>query len=96
VTVLPLSALYVPNSFTPNNDGINDNFKVSAVRLNEYNIIIVNRWNEIVFQSYDHECYWDGIYGGKLLPSDVYYYEVAYRDVTNKFNQKKGTITLIK
>lgn len=96
VTVLPLSALYIPNSFTPNNDDINDNFKVSATRINEFYIMIFNRWNEVLFQSYDYECYWDGNYNGNPLPSGVYYYEVVYRDVTNKFNQQKGTITLLK
>ncbi|MES2130879.1 MAG: gliding motility-associated C-terminal domain-containing protein, partial [Bacteroidota bacterium] len=41
--------LFVPNSFTPNNDGLNDRFEIKAYNISEYKMIIYNRWGEAIF-----------------------------------------------
>jgi gliding motility-associated-like protein len=57
---------YVPNSFTPNLDGTNEGFRpiiTSGFDKSSYQLLIFNRWGELVFESYDHTVGWDGNYG---------------------------------
>ena len=60
--------LWVPNSFTPNNDGINDFFKPVVAGVDYYELIILDRWGEVVFRTSDVNESWDG-YNGLLSPS---------------------------
>ncbi|MDC3253012.1 PKD domain-containing protein, partial [Crocinitomicaceae bacterium] len=57
---------YVPNSFTPNGDGSNDVFLpilTAGFDESSYQLLIFNRWGELVFESYDPSVGWDGTYG---------------------------------
>ena len=78
VKVEPSFELWVPNSFTPNNDGVNDLFKPVIIGFDYYELIITNRWGEIVFTSIDVSESWDGYQDGKIVPSGVYNCEVIY------------------
>ena len=46
INVIPVHTFFAPNSFTPNNDGLNDVFKVNASKIKEFEILIYNRWGE--------------------------------------------------
>ena len=70
--------LWVPNSFTPNNDGVNDFFKPVVIGVDYYELIITNRWGEIVFTSSDVNQSWDGYLDGNIAPSGVYKCEIVY------------------
>ena len=70
--------LWVPNSFTPNNDGVNDFFKPVVIGVDYYELIITNRWGEIVFTSRDINQSWDGYVDGNIAPSGVFKCEVIY------------------
>ena len=70
--------LWVPNSFTPNNDGVNDFFKPSIIGVDYYELIITNRWGRIVFSSNNIDESWDGNINGEIAPSGVYKCEVIY------------------
>lgn len=74
--------IYVPTSFTPNNDGINDVFYVAGLRLQGYRLIIYNRWGEEVFYSEDAEQVWTGesANGTHYCPDAVYLYSLRYED----------------
>ena len=74
--------IYVPTSFTPNNDGINDTFFVAGLRLQGYRLIIYNRWGEEVFYSEDTEQVWTGesANGTHYCPDAVYLYSLRYED----------------
>jgi len=78
VKVEPSFELWVPNSFTPNNDGVNDLFKPVIIGFDYYELIITNRWGEIAFTSSDVSESWDGYQDGKIVPSGVYNCEVIY------------------
>ena len=68
------SLIYVPNTFTPNNDGINDQFVINPANISSYNIIIYDRWGKQVYNSTDQYKYWTGTTeGGGDAPSGVYY-----------------------
>ena len=58
--------MWVPNSFTPNNDGVNDFFKPVVIGVDYYELIITSRWGEIVFKSSDVNESWDGYIDGKI------------------------------
>jgi len=74
--------IFVPTSFTPNNDGINDVFYVAGLRLQGYRLIIYNRWGEEVFYSEDAEQVWTGESekGTHYCPDAVYLYSLRYED----------------
>ena len=89
--------VYVPNSFTPNNDGNNDAFFVQGERLQGYILSVFNRWGERVFYSEDPEEVWDGTSknGTHYCPDGVYLYTLRYEDSRSAL-LLKGHITLIR
>jgi len=89
--------VYIPNSFTPNNDGDNDAFFVHGERLDGYILSIYNRWGERVFYSHDPEEVWDGSFrGGEYYcPDGVYLYTLRYEDSRSAL-MLKGHVTLLR
>ncbi|RMG93855.1 MAG: hypothetical protein D6706_14815 [Chloroflexi bacterium] len=93
--------LYVPNSFSPNGDGNNDEFRVYGRGFKRYRLMIFDRWGEKVFESYDPDEGWDGTFKGEPLNPGVYVY---YLDIDfiknlqppNYLRDRKGSVTLIK
>lgn len=75
ITVLE-SSLEVPNVFTPNGDGINDEFRVVYKSLSSYSCLVFNRWGRKVFSSSDPGRGWDGRINGKMAAPGAYYYIV--------------------
>ena len=69
--------VYVPNAFSPNNDGINDEFRPlpgSDCTITDYEINVFDRNGSLVFQTTDSNLGWDGDFRGEPAPSTVYYY----------------------
>ncbi|REJ82310.1 MAG: PKD domain-containing protein [Bacteroidetes bacterium] len=85
--------LFIPNSFTPNGDGINDIFKISVYRPCEtYNLQVFNRWGKIVYETADAaSAFWDGSAEDGQIQSGVYVYLLK-----GSAGEKKGTITVIR
>ncbi len=70
--------IYVPNTFTPDNGRSNNVFKASTVNVSNLNIVIYNRWGELVFESDDVLFEWDGSYKGEVVPDGTYSYKIKY------------------
>jgi len=90
------TAIFIPNAFSPNNDGANDIFYVRAKNLTKFYLAIYDRWGELVFESNDLNDGWDGTFKGKPIDPAVfgYYVEgVCEREENFSF---KGNITLIR
>ncbi|MBN2166432.1 MAG: gliding motility-associated C-terminal domain-containing protein [Marinilabiliaceae bacterium] len=87
--------LLVPNVFTPNGDGINETFKVSYTSIKKFQMVIVNRWGRIMFETTKIDDGWDGKYGGKMAPPGVYYYDVVAEGYDGVKKHKKGFLHLI-
>lgn len=68
------SKLEVPNVFTPNGDGKNDEFRVAYRSLLTYSCYVYNRWGRQVFHSTDPAKGWDGTINGKQAAQGAYYY----------------------
>ncbi|MCU0340494.1 MAG: PKD domain-containing protein [Spirosomaceae bacterium] len=69
--------VYIPDVFTPNGDGVNDELIVRGDHLIEYEIKIFNRWGEVIYQSNDLNQRWDGKYRGAAYPPMSYPYLVS-------------------
>ena len=86
--------LDIPKLFTPQNDGINDTWKIT--NLNKYahlKVDIYNRYGKLLSESRDPDQEWDGIYNGHPLPSDDYWYYIIVYDINQTFT---GHFTLIR
>lgn len=79
--------LYVPNVFTPNNDNVNDLFMPG------YNLTIVDRLGILIYSGNEG---WDGIYRGKKMDTDTYFYRIDYLDAESQARIKKGFVTLVR
>lgn len=72
--------IYLPNSFTPNNDGVNDVFKAVGTYIVDFEMEIWNRWGQRVFYTADIEDFWTGNHenGGHYVQNEVYTWVVRY------------------
>ena len=96
VTIFLEGSLYVPNSFTPNGDGINDEFVIISEDITNFSLMIFNRWGELLYESTDIEESWDGTYKGKLSQIDTYIWKIRYSDVNKKSKDIYGHVNLIR
>lgn len=89
--------IYIPNAFTPNDDGINDFFHIIAAdNYKQFNLQIFNRWGKVVFKTTDINKQWNGRLNGEQLAAGSYSYYVDILKATNKRFTKKGTILLLR
>jgi gliding motility-associated-like protein len=92
------SVLEVPNIFTPNEDGFNDQFRVKARELQTYKCVIYNRWGQKVFETDDSEESWNGKMknDGSDLSSGTYYYIVTGTGKKGQEFEFKGAVQLMR
>jgi gliding motility-associated-like protein len=100
VTVVsaPCCQLYIPNSFSPNDDGVNDVFiPITNATVTKYSFTIYNRWGNRVFFTSDISRGWDGKTKGLKSDVDTYFYLIDYYcPYSDKTYQLKGDVTLVK
>lgn len=96
ITILFDGAIYLPNSFTPDGDGLNDLFYAIGVDIIEFEIFIFNRWGEQIFYADNMETGWDGTYKGTLVKNDTYVWKVIYKDILKKRGELYGKVTLVR
>lgn len=71
--------LYIPTAFSPNGDGLNDQFEIKTrCNLLDYTLQVYNRWGELLFESRSLASNWDGNYQGEPLPAGNYVYQIRY------------------
>lgn len=90
------SALECPNAFSPNDDGVNDVWKVSYRSLIEFHCEIFNRSGQKIFGFDDPSEGWDGTWHGKKVKPGVYYYVINARGADGKDYKKSGDINIIR
>jgi gliding motility-associated-like protein len=90
--------IWIPNTFTPDGDGLNDDFGPTAYGfMNEgYQMMIYDRWGKQLFYSNDYYHRWNGTVEGELIKSNyVYVYVIYIRSKQGKQFMYKGRITLV-
>jgi gliding motility-associated-like protein len=100
IHVKEILIFYVPNTFTPDGDGVNDVFTpkfYSGINPQEYSLWIYNRWGEVVFESHNHEIGWPGTYGGDFAQDGTYTWKIIFKDnIDNKKHVRLGHVNLIR
>lgn len=90
--------VYVPNIFTPNDDGENDEFCMNSIdRCHMAEMRVYDRWGSLVFQTQSQDACWDGMVRGRPAPAGVYAWLVIFTsDQTGKGQVLKGDVTLLR
>jgi gliding motility-associated-like protein len=90
--------MYVPNSFTPDGDGINEEFRAVASGVTEFQMWIYNRWGELVFYSNDIGLGWSGdLQNGELPVQDgVYNWRIRYKGVNLVEYERRGHVNALR
>ena len=88
---------YVPNSFTPDGDGVNDVFGVVGPQTDVFHLRIFNRWGQLVFESRDIHQKWTGnhAFASHFVPDGVYLYQLVATD-DQQTVQRMGHIVAIR
>jgi gliding motility-associated-like protein len=85
---------WIPNAFTPNDDGMNDRFPDNSLKF-DAEIRIYSRWGELIWQSQNGET-WDGkLSNGEICSDNLLMYYIKYRDCQKITRIKKGTFHLL-
>lgn len=91
------SSLWFPNCFTPNGDGINDRFVPVYQNIGIYNLIVFNRWGQMLYESNDIDEGWNGQYHGDNCPNGVYFFIAYYSENQGGVSKEvKGSITILR
>lgn len=96
IEIYPDYTMYIPNSFTPDNDGINDVFKPMGDGFfqQSYSFKIFDRWGEEIFHTANYEIGWDGTYKGAQVETSAFTYQVKAIDLNNFNREHFGHLTL--
>ena len=98
VIVNVLDSIYVPNTFTPNSDGVNDTWEIKLIDFfPKAEVTVFDRWGQIVYKTigYPASKRWDGTRNGKKLPASTYYYTISLSIDSKEERIKTGSVTLI-
>lgn len=88
-----IDCLRIPNVFTPNGDGVNDEWIIENIELfPEVHIYVFNRWGQLLYHGRGDSERWDGSYRGRFVPSGVYLYIVSLESVEEKY---EGSVTVL-
>lgn len=96
VTIYFRGTMFVPNTFTPNGDGVNDRFRALASEVSVFRLLVFNRWGEQVFSTDRLDGAWDGSYKGKESPIDTYVWRVDYTETNGTAHTEYGHVNLIR
>ncbi len=98
IKIDPDFTLYIPNAFSPNNDGVNDTFSPKGIFITEYEMTIFDRWGNLIFFTDEFNKPWDGKAndGAEMAQKDVYIYVIKGTDIYRKKHNYKGIVTLVR
>jgi gliding motility-associated-like protein len=100
VDVQPAAAVFIPNSFSPNNDGNNDVFRPVAGSVSDWTFWVFDRWGSPVFKTTDESLGWDGTCRGGSADAGAYMWQIEYKVFDDIKGWQKitehGTVTLLR
>ena len=89
-------AIFIPNTFTPNNDAVNDEFVVNMNNIRTYRIKIFNRYGILMYSSQNMVENWNGTFNNEQVPVGIYYYLVDAVDFDANVIKKSGYVTILR
>ncbi len=100
ITIDACSSIWIPNVFTPNNDGYNDYFGAVAKNIIKFKLVIFNRWGQELKTLHSINEKWDGTYRGQKAAQGTYFWVAVYEQVDRNGSAKhirlQGSVTLIR
>ena len=94
--IAPDVVYYMPNSLTPNEDGINETIKpVGLAYALKYKFIVFNRWGEILFKTDNPKIGWDGKFEGQVVEQGLYFFRLEFVGADDIRHEEKGNITIL-
>jgi gliding motility-associated-like protein len=94
--VIPEPTLYIPNTFTPNQDGINETFTPKGYGIADFTMTIFDRWGEELYFTSNMDVPWDGTYRGAEVEQGVYVYLITTVSILGKYEQYTGHVNLVR
>lgn len=96
--VEPEHRFWLPNAFTPNNDGLNDTFGPVFMGISEFDFAIFDRWGKEIFFTSEPSIMWDGTIdgGNQVAPGGVYAWRLVMRDVFGRQSKSDGKVVLVR
>ena len=89
--------LYLPGAFTPNNDNLNDVFRIIyPFEVRKFSLVVYNRFGEKVFETNDMTKGWNGTFGGVQQPMGTFVWMASLTDKDGMVKTAKGTVVLIR
>ncbi|MEO7313202.1 MAG: gliding motility-associated C-terminal domain-containing protein [Chitinophagaceae bacterium] len=88
--------IYIPNTFSPNGDGLNDVLQVYSYVIKSLRFVVYNQWGEKIAESSVQNPAWDGTYNGKKQPMGVYVYVATITLLDGSVQTRRGTINLVR
>jgi len=88
--------IFVPNAFTPDGDQFNNSFFATANNVAEFEMLIFNRWGELIFTGQSIYDEWNGYYAGRLVEDGVYVWKIKYSDLNGINYELYGHVTLLR
>lgn len=98
IHISPDIIVYIPNAFTPDNKGPeqNSNFTIVSNHAQNFHIQIFNKWGQLVFESFDINTSWDGTAKGRYCQNGAYVYSLKIENSSGKHFSYQGTVNLIR
>jgi gliding motility-associated-like protein len=97
ITLEQQPSQFIPNAFSPNNDGVNEQWFAVSSFVKDYSVSVFNRWGNLVFESNNPSIKWDGNFKGNPAPSGTYLYLIkytGYHDSSEKI--LKGQVAIVR
>lgn len=89
--------IFIPNSFSPNLDGINDVFRVRSIAdIQVVTFRVFDRWGNLMFEGDSNHAEWNGTYHGSMVDPGVYVYYMEVKCPSGQLNLLKGNVTMLK
>ena len=96
VVVYSQSTCRFANVFSPNGDGYNDFFDVDCDLIDEFSLVVFNRWGNKLYETNDIEKPWDGTNGGTEVPEGTYFFLLEATGIDGVVWTKKGSLSLVR
>jgi gliding motility-associated-like protein len=86
--------IYIPNSFTPNRDDLNDTWRPVGSYVSSITVSVYNRWGGLVYKTDEMGFAWDGTIGGLDAPTGSYVYFIEFVTVKGVYDYRVGSLTI--